>query len=130
GGILYYAPGHSSYRMGRVDREMQKLVARGDITVQDMMKLQANVQQLDAELVLPHVLNAAGNVDACGYGSDAGLSEALGRLAAWDYSTPTGIQQGFDAGDNPAGLAPPSDGEISRSVAATIWAVTRGQLIR
>lgn len=130
GGILYYAPGHSSYRMGRIDREMQKLVARGNITVQDMMKLQSNNQQLDAELVLPHVLNAANNIEACGMDADAGLAEALGRLAAWDYSTPTGIQQGFDAGDNPLALAPPSDDEISRSVGATLWAVTRGQLIR
>jgi len=130
GGILYYAPGHSSYRMGRIDREMQKLVTRGNITVQDMMKLQSNNQQLDAELVLPHVLHATDSIEACGYGDDAGLAEALGRLAAWDYSTPTGIQQGFDAGDNPMALAPPSDSEISRSVAATLWAVTRGQLIR
>lgn len=130
GGILYYAPGHSSYRMGRIDREMQKLVARGNVTIQDMMKLQANNQQLDAELVLPHVLRAAEHIEACGYGDDAKLQEAIARLAAWDYSTPTGIQAGFDAGDNPAAMAPPSDDEISRSVAATLWAITRGQLIR
>ena len=130
GGILYYAPGHSSYRMGRVDREMQKLVARGNITVADMAKLQSNNNQLDAELVLPHVLNAYANVEACGLGDDAKLAEALDRLDAWDYSTPTGIQAGFDAGDNPFALAPPSADEISRSVAATLWAVTRGQLIR
>lgn len=130
GGILYYAPGHSSYRMGRIDREMQKLIARGDVTVADMAALQANVQQLDAELVLPHVLNARANAQACGYGGDAKLDEALDRLAAWDFSTPTGIQQGFDAGDNPLALAPPSATEIANSVGATLWAITRGQLIR
>ncbi|HET9048444.1 MAG TPA: penicillin acylase family protein [Chiayiivirga sp.] len=130
GGILYYAPGHSAFRMGRIDREMQALVARGDITVADMAKLQSNNQQLDAELVLPHVLNARANIEACGLDGDAKLGEALDRLAAWDYSTPTGIQAGFDAGDNPFALAPPSDDEIARSVGATIWALTRGQLIR
>ncbi len=130
GGILYYAPGHSSYRMGRIDREMQKLIARGDVTVADMAALQANVQQLDAELVLPHVLNARASAQACGYGDDAKLDEALDRLAAWDFSTPTGIQQGFDAGDNPLALAPPSATEIANSVGATLWAITRGQLIR
>lgn len=130
GGILYYAPGHSSYRMGRLDREMQKLIARGDITIQDMIELQANVQQLDAELVLPHVLNARARAEACGYGDDAKLGEALDRLAAWDFTTPTGIQQGFDYGDNPMALAPPSQDEIDRSVGATLWAITRGQLIR
>ncbi len=130
GGILYYAPGHSAYRMGRIDREVQKLVTRGNVTVQDMAKLQANTQQLDAELVLPHVLAARANVGACGVADDARLGEALDRLAAWDYSTPTGIQQGFDAGDNPFAMPAPSADEITRSVAATLWAVTRGQLIR
>lgn len=130
GGILYYAPGHSAYRMGRVDREVQKLVERGNVTVQDMAALQANVQQLDAELVLPHVLNAQANIEACGYAEDAGLNEALDRLAAWDFSTPTGIQQGFDAGDNPFAMAAPSNDEIAKSVGATLWAITRGQLIR
>ncbi|NLB14339.1 MAG: penicillin acylase family protein [Gammaproteobacteria bacterium] len=130
GGILYYAPGHSSYRMGRLDREMQKLIERGNVTVQDMIALQANVQQLDAELVLPHVLNARARTEACGYGEDAKLGEALDRLAAWGFTTPTGIQQGFDFGDNPMALAPPSQDEIDRSVGATLWAITRGQLIR
>ena len=130
GGILYYAPGHSSYRMGRVDREVQKLVERGNVTIADMVALQANNQQLDAELVLPHVLNAANRVEACGYGDDAKLQEAIARLAVWDYSTPTGIQAGFDAGDNPFAMEPPSEDEIARSVAATLWAITRGQLIR
>ncbi len=130
GGILYYAPGHSSYRMGRVDREVQRLVERGDVTVADMAKLQSNNQQLDAELVLPHVLNAWANAEACGLGDDATLGEALDRLAAWDYSTPTGIPQGWDAGDYPFAFQPPSDDEIARSVGATLWAVTRGQLIR
>lgn len=130
GGILYYAPGHSSYRMGRIDREVQKLVERGNVTVADMAKLQANTQHLDAELVLPHLMNARAHADVCGLGDDAAVNEALDRLAEWDYSAPTGIQQGFDAGDNPLALAPPSNQEIANSVAATIWAVTRGQMIR
>ncbi len=130
GGILYYAPGHSSYRMGRIDREVQKLVERGNVTVADMAKLQANTQHLDAELVLPHVLNARSHLDICGLSNNARVVEALDRLAHWDYSAPTGIQQGFDAGDNPAAMAPPTDAEIANSVAATIWATTRGQLIR
>lgn len=130
GGILYYAPGHSSYRMGRIDRELQSLIARGDITIADMIKLQGNVQQLDAELVLPHVLNARANADACGYGADLKLHEALDRLSRWDYATPTGIPEGYDAGDNPFLLAPPSEAEIASSVGATLWAITRGQLIR
>lgn len=129
GGILYYAPGHSAYRMGRIDRELQKLIARGRITVDDMRALQANVQQLDAELVLPHLLAARPRLAACGLDGNARLGEALERLAAWDYSTPTGIAAGFDAGDDPAALAAPSPAEIDRSVAATLWAVSRNRMI-
>ena len=130
GGLLYYAPGHSAYRMGRIDRELQALIARGDITIADMRGLQANNAMLDAELVLPHLLAAEANIDACGLGDDAGVNEALDRLAAWNYTSPTGIQQGFDAGDNPAAMAPPSDAEIANSVAATIWAFFRNAAVR
>lgn len=129
GGILYYAAGHSAYRMGRIDRELQKLIARGNVTVADMQALQANVQQLDAELVLPHVLGARANLAACGLADNARLGEALDRLAAWDYSTPTGIQAGFDAGDNPLALPEPTPQEINHSVAATIWALSRSRLM-
>ncbi|MBB5207394.1 penicillin acylase family protein [Chiayiivirga flava] len=130
GGLLYYAPGHSAYRMGRIDRELQALIARGDITVADMQKLQANNAMLDAELVLPHLLAAEVNAGTCGVADDARIGEALDRLAAWNYTSPTGIQQGFDAGDNPAAMAPPSNTEIANSVAATIWAFFRSAAIR
>jgi penicillin amidase len=33
--------------------------------------------------------------------SDPRIAEAVGRLAAWDFTTPTGIQPGYDAGDRP-----------------------------
>lgn len=142
GGLLYYAPGFSSYRMGRIDRELQRLVERGNVTVADMQKLQANNQLMDAELVLPHLLTAYDNVrgqrpgpSTCvalvgGSGTNQPMADAIAALRSWDYSTPTGIQAGFDAGDNPFALAPPSEGEIRNSVAATIFALWRGQAIR
>lgn len=139
GGLLYYAPGHSAYRMGRIDREMQALVARGGITVADMQKLQANNQLMDAQLLLPSLLTAYDNGRAasptasCAAGlaaTNAGVTAAIGYLRTWDYSTPTGIQQGYDAGDNPFALAAPSETEIRHSVAATIFAMWRGQAIR
>jgi penicillin amidase len=143
GGLLYYAPGHSAYRMGRIDRELQALIERGDVTVADMQKLQANNELLDAELVLPYLLQAHANgmagsgpgavSCAAGFanaGANPRISAAIAYLDAWDFSTPTGIQQGFDAGDNPAALAPPSEAEIANSVAATVFAAWRGQVIR
>ncbi len=140
GGGLYYLDvgGASAYRMGRIDREIQRMIASGNkISVADMKNLQANKQLLDAELVLPHLLAAFDNSHAPGawpelvaLGNDTRVVEAISRLRAWDYSSPTGIQQGYDAGDNPAALAAPSEAEISASVATTIWAAWRSAVIR
>ncbi|MCK7592337.1 penicillin acylase family protein [Pseudomarimonas salicorniae] len=130
GGIYYLAPGGSPFRMGRIDRELQDLIARGNITVQDMARLQANTELLDAELVLPHLLNAFDNRPACPVANDAKVAEAIGYLRDWDLSHPTGIQQGYDAGDNPFALAAPSETEIANSVAATLFTMFRSQAIR
>jgi penicillin G amidase len=135
GGLLYYAPGFSSYRMGRIDREMQKLVERGNVTVADMQALQANNQLMDAELLAPQLLAAfdrAASAGACAAQMAASprVAGAVGYLRSWNYSTPTGIQAGFDAGDNPLALAPPSDTEVRHSVAATLFAMWRSQVIR
>jgi penicillin amidase len=137
GGILYFAPGHSSYRMGRIDREMQKLVARGNVTVADMQKLQANNQLMDAELGMPHLMGAwtraatapAGSC-AAGLRADARMVDAFSYLSTWDFSTPTGIKEGYDAGDNPFALPEPSAADVRNSAAATVWALYRGYAIR
>jgi penicillin amidase len=137
GGLLYYAPGHSAYRMGRIDRELQELVERGDITVADMAKLQANNQLLDAELMLPHLLAAWERAQSAPAGScaadlaaDARVGDAFDFLETWDYSTPTGIREGYDAGDNPFALPEPSATDVRNSAAATVFALWRGQAIR
>lgn len=130
GGILYYAPGHSAYRMGRIDRELQRLIARGDITLLDMAQLQANNQLLDAELIAPYLVRAFDNAPSCAAASDPAVAQAIGFLRNWNYSTPTGIQQGFDPFENPFALQPPSESEIANSVAATLYSVWRGQVIR
>ncbi len=140
GGGLYYLDvgGSSAYRMGRIDRKIQAMIAAGGhITVNDMKNLQANTQLLDAELTLPYLLAAFDNSQASGawnqlaaLGSSARIVEAIGRLRHWDYSTPTGIQQGYDAGDNPSALPAPGQAEIDASVAASIYAAWRNKSIR
>ncbi|MEO8460432.1 MAG: penicillin acylase family protein [Dokdonella sp.] len=139
GGGIYYldSGGSSSLRMGRIDREIQRLIGTGNsITSADMMHLQANNQLLDAELLLPHLLAAFDEASASGAWSqsaalaaNSGVSEAIGRLRNWDYSSPTGITAGYDEGDDPNNLPAPSQAEIDASVAATIWATWRGQAI-
>ncbi len=145
GGLYYLNPGYSEFRQGRIDRVLQDLIAQGNITVQDMVALQGNNQLLDAQLAVPSILafyqpiaqiRQAGIVD-CGPPvspenaliCDDSLAEAVGILAGWDFSTPTGIQAGFDPGDNPASLPVPGAAEIEASVAATLFAAWRGQVI-
>lgn len=138
GGILYLSPGYSSLRMGRIARELEALLAGGhQATDAELAALQANNELLDAELILPF-LSAAfdGAVDPeappelVALGTDPEIVEAIARLRGWDFSTPTGIEEGWDPGDDPDDLPAPSAGEIANSVAATIWAVWRGQAIR
>jgi penicillin amidase len=130
GGIYYLNPGYASgYRMGRIDRVIQDLIASGKpITLADMQALQANNQLLDAELLLPLVLPY---MFAAPLPPGSPIETARSLLAAWDYSTPTGIiQAGYDPGDDPNNLPAPSQEEINASVAATIYATFRGQMIK
>jgi len=60
----------------------------------------------------------------------AGVAEAIGRLAAWNLTAPTGIPEGYDAKDVDGDLGTPRRKEFSESVAATIYSVWRGQFIR
>jgi penicillin amidase len=137
GGVLYLAPGYDSLRQGRIDRELQRLVARGNVTLGDMAALQANNQFLDAELMLRYLLAAADNAQAANAWpelralmQDTRVAEAITRLRAWNFSSPTGIREGFDPGDDPTNLPNPSADEIANSVAATIWSMWRGQALR
>jgi penicillin amidase len=58
----------------------------------------------------------------------------IGRLAGWDFSTPTGIEEGWDASDNNgirrALIGAAGAAEIEASVAATLYNVWRGFAIR
>ncbi len=137
GGLYYLDISYNAYRQGRIDRELQQMVAAGNVTVGDFMALQGNNQMLDAELVLPHLLGAFSNATGpsawgplADLASNARVAEAIDRLAGWDFSTPTGIRAGFDPGDNPLNLPEPSAEEVNASVAATIWAIWRAQAVR
>ena len=45
-------------------------------------------------------------------GDAAGVVEAVGRLAAWDFTTPTGIPEGYDAADVDGVLGGPTCEEV------------------
>ena len=62
--------------------------------------------------------------------ADPGVAEAVGRLSQWDFSTPTGILEGYDAHDK-KGKRTPSvpKKEAEASVAATIYNLWRAKAI-
>jgi len=137
GGLYYLNFGYNSLRLGRVDRMLQTLLARPEkITAADIVKTQANDQLLDAELVMPELAAAFARGSASPWAElkaladDTGVIEAIGRLNAWDFSTPTGIIEGYDPGDVPFALTAPTPTEMDHSVAATLFSVWRGQAIR
>ena len=138
GGILYLAPGYDAgFRAGRITRRVRQVLAHGRMSFADMQSIQADVKLLDAAYFVPRLraaLARGGAPDAppalAALGADPRLAEAVGRLAGWDTSTPTGIPEGYDASDVDGRLSPPSRAEIEASVAATIYSVWRGQLIR
>ncbi len=128
GGLYYLNSGYASLRMGRIDRVLQELIDSGQpISVAQMQALQANNQLLDAEILMgligPVFQQAASD-------PDFPLTPVINLLLAWDFSTPTGIKEGYDPGDDPANLPDPSPEEIQASVAATVFAAFRGQLIK
>ena len=137
GGVFYLAPGYSDLRVGRIARMMEALLdGGGKAGVDDLKAMQANNQLLDAELLAPFLVDAFANASAAdapaslqALAGDAGIAEAIGRLAAWDYSTPTGIAEGYDPGDDPTNLPAPSAEEVASSVAATLFSVWRGQMV-
>jgi len=135
-GLYYINTSYADLRMGRIDRELQDLVAAGDVTIDDMKALQGNNQLLDAELLLPFLLQAFNNASAddawdglAQFAADPAIVEAMGRLADWDFSTPTGVAGGFDPGGDPTGNSVPTADQVANSIAATIYSVWRGQVI-
>ncbi len=127
-GLYYLNPGYSSYRMGRVDREIKAMIDSGvPVTMEDFKSLQANVNLMDAELVLPTVMGIMSQVPVP---PGSPMAQALDVLSTWDYSAHTGIAEGWDAGDDPVMTSEPDMEEVRNSAAATVWAMWRSMLVQ
>lgn len=137
GGIFYLNPGYAiGTRAGRITQGFEERLASGPLSREDMEEIQADVILLDAQVFAPLILAAFENAQADGanpllvaLAADPRVAEAVGRLAAWDYSTPTGVPEGYDASDEDGDRGAPSAAEIEHSIAATIYSVWRGQMI-
>ena len=137
GGIFYLNPGYAiGTRAGRITQGFEERLASGPLSREDMEEIQADVILLDAQVFTPLILEAFENAQSsaahpllAGLAADPRVAEAVGRLAAWDYSTPTGVPEGYDANDEDGNRSAPSVAEIEHSIAATIYSVWRGRMI-
>ncbi len=117
-------------RAGRITQLVRdKIEAGKKIKFKDMQKFQANTQQLDAELMIPFLLEAFDNAseseapsELAALAADEEIEEAVKRLDKWDFSTPTGIPEGYDAADkNGKRKKKVKKKERKASVAATLY---------
>jgi len=138
GGVLYLHYSYRGLRAARIQSEIARLTADGGkLSMVELKAMQANNQMMDAEVILPSLLEAFRNAQVPGapailaaLAADPRVQEAIGRLVEWDYSTPTGIERGYDPGDDPDNLQAPGEEEIANSVAATLYSAWRGQAVR
>jgi len=137
GGILYFNPGYDQIRANRITQLIkQKLSGGGKISPDDMKAIQADTALYDAQFFVPLIVQSFDNAKLPGadpilaaLGPNPAVAEAIQRLKAWDFSSPTGIPEGYDASDTNGALSTPSQSEIDNSVAATIYSMWRGQFI-
>jgi penicillin G amidase len=134
GGIYYLNYGYDGFRAGRIEEMLgQRLAAGHKISMSGIEAMQADTTLLDAEYFVPHITQAFADArtstvpQLAALAADPQVAEAVGRLSQWNFTTPTGIAQGYDAGRIPG--SPPSQAEIADSVAATIYAVWRSRAV-
>jgi penicillin amidase len=137
GGIYYLNPGYDGIRGGRITALIRaELAGDGSVSFDDMQRIQADTALVDAQFFVPHVVRALRNARGSdeealrALAGDPALEEAVGRLARWTRRTPTGIPEGYDARDPKGRRLPPTRQEVDASVAATVYAAWRGQVIR
>ncbi len=137
-GLRYLSWGGRSFslRAGRITEMIGEELAgnpkrpwrRGKISFADMRKMQADVVLSDARLFTPYIFDAWDHAHAVGahpvlasFTLDARIAEAIERLRHWDFRTPTGIPEGYDAKRD--------DNDAASSVATTIYSTWRGKMV-
>ncbi|MDY7093921.1 MAG: penicillin acylase family protein [Acidobacteriota bacterium] len=137
GGVHYLHRSYVSLRAQRIRTMLEETLSAGKVDQAAVRRMQSDHRLPDAALLVPELVEAyerathPGNpMGLASILDEPRLAEAVQRLEAWDGSAPTGIQQGYDPGDDPDALAPPSQQEIDDSVAATLFSVYRGQLLQ
>src|SRR4029453_16656799 len=137
GGIRYITPAaKDGNRNARVTKRLEEAVASGGVSFSELQSIQADQRLHDAEVLTPYITGALAAAQTPGappalaaLGADPKVREAVARLAAWQFSTPTGIAEGYDATDPFGFRLPPTQAEIDASVATTIYSLWRGRML-
>lgn len=137
GGIYYLSHSYAGFRAGRITQLVREQIARSQkFSVTDMQRIQADVVLIDAQYFVPWITHAYDNGVAssnplvAALAANPAVAAAVTRLRSWDFSTPTGIPEGYDSADQNGVLSSPSSAEIEASIAATIYSVWRGQFVK
>jgi penicillin amidase len=136
GGIRYISPGHADGNRNARVRARITAALPGGVTFAEMQSIQADVTLHDASVLVPAITAALAAARTPGappalaaLGADARVQDAVARLGRWDFSTPTGIPEGYDASDRNGQRAAPTQAEVDASVAATVYSLWRGQAL-
>jgi penicillin amidase len=138
GGIRYISPGHSDgNRATRItERIEQALASGGTVSFSEMKSIQADTKLNDAAVLVPYIRAAFQHAQAGGaspglaaLGDNPGVVEAVNRLRRWNYTTPTGIPEGYDPKDTNGGRVAPTSAEMRSSVATTIYSLWRSRAV-
>jgi penicillin G amidase len=133
GGIYYLNPGYAGFRAGRITQLIREQLARNEkFDTDDMQRIQADVALRDAQYFVPWITRALDNGQTSVFPAPVyeAIRSAVERLRHWDFTTPTGIPEGYDSADVNGALSSPTSAEIDASIAATIYSVWRGQFIK
>ena len=133
GGISYLGFFHNGFRAGRITDMVRAAVRKGRITAADVVEHAGRHDRVGRQYFTPMITAAldraahSSTPELAELAKDPRIVEAVGRLGRWNHTYPTGIPEGYDAADRDGRLGTPSQQEIDHSVAATIYALWRGQ---
>jgi len=118
GNTYYYSYVDIGYRAGRIVDLLSGMDGADPqaLTLEDMRRIQADNYSVAGSRLVPHLLEAA---EARPDLLDATLRGALDFLAAWDYTTPSGVADYFRP-------AVPDEQETLNSIGATLFHVWFG----